>query len=442
MHPVVWIYLLCVLIPVGIDAGPLFLTALRLLLMVMVIPLTIRLFSGEFGRVYATDWLFVGYLLWTTIALLFNNPDTVIQQFGSTGVEFLGGYVIGRAFVRSKADFTALAMALTLLVIAMMPLALIETLTGRSLLRDVIRAIPILQTVADTPAGPRDLFGVTLERVQLGFSHPIHFGLFCSVAFSLCVVGLSERLPRARRWIAGALIAVTGCLALSSGAILAIALQIGLILWWLLLRKHRRKWWLLCLLIAVSYLAVDLLSNRTPIHVFMSYATFSPHTAYWRAITFEWGLINIWMKPLFGMGFNDWVRPEFMYSDSIDNFWLLTAMRYGVPAFLSLTLGYLLVLFHLIRRDLAADPELSRLRLAWVFTFIGLSFTLCTVHVWTAIFSFTMFMLGAGMWMMTAYPEDTTPPEKPAIVRRTLVHARDLPDSNGYRAKRHRFTRF
>lgn len=442
LSPVVWLYLVMVIVPLGVAVGPLFLTGLRLLLMVMLLPLLYRLFSGEFGKVIATDILFLCHLLFATLALLVNNPETVIQQTGSVGMEFLGGYALGRAFIRDKASFIALAHALVLIVLIMMPFAVFETLTGRSIWLDVLRAMPLIQTVADTPAGPRVLFGVTLERVQLGFSHPIHFGLFCSVTFSMCVVALQGTCSTTRRWVLGGLIAVTGCLALSSGAILAIALQIGLIGWAITFAKYPRRWWALLALLVIAYVTIDLLSNRTPLRVFMSYATFSAHTAYWRAITFEWGMVNVWMHPVFGLGFNDWVRPEFMYSDSIDNFWLLTAMRYGIPAFLCVTLGYLLVLFHLMRRDLSDDPVLNQLRRAWVFTFVGLSFTLCTVHVWTAIYSFTFFLLGAGVWMMAAYPEDTTAPEKPTKRRRGLVHSRALADSTDYRAKRHRFSRF
>ena len=442
LHPLVWAYLLCIVLPIGITLGPLFLTGLRLILMVMVLPLLFRLFSGAFGRVFASDWLFLGYLFWATLSLLVNNPETVIEQTGSAGVEFLGGYVIGRALIRDKATFVALARALILIVLCLMPFAVAEALTGRSLILEVIRALPGLQTVAEVNATPRNLFGVTLERVQVGFTHPIHFGLFCSVTFSMCVVALRATMNRTRRWVIGGAIAVTGCLALSSGAILAIGLQISLICWAIGLRRYPARWWILCAMIVFGYCLIDLLSNRKPLHVFLSYATFSAHTAYWRAITFEWGLVNIWMNPMFGIGFHDWVRPEFMYSDSIDNFWLLTTMRYGIPAFLCLSVGYILVLVHLMRRDFHADPCLQDLRLAWVFTFIGLSFTLCTVHVWTAIFSFTFFLMGAGMWMITAYPDDTTSPQNPVARRTRLVHRRNFPDSEGDRVKRHRFTRF
>jgi len=405
---VVWLYLLAVVIPVGITLGPLLLTGVRVVLIVLIAPLMVQLFTGRFGKLFATDFLFLAHVLWSAVALMMNNPAQVIEQTGSVGLEFLGGYVMGRAYIRSRADFMALAQALIWLVLLMIPLALIETATGRVPLVEALQKLPVIRTIGISEQAPR--FG--LDRVQLGFAHPIHFGLFCSVTFSLCFVAMEGTFGTRRRWITAAVIAATGFLALSSGAILAIALQFGLILWAMIFAKVEKRWWILAGLCVLAYVVVDLLSNRTPIEVFMSYATFSAQTAYWRAQAFAWGMKTIWANPIFGIGLNDWVRPSYMYSDSVDNFWLLTAMRYGIPGFVTVTLGYVLVLFHVMRRDLSADPVLLVLRRAWVFTFLGLSFTLCTVHVWTAIYSFVFFMLGAGVWLIVAPIRDDTPAEK------------------------------
>ncbi|MEL6518520.1 MAG: O-antigen ligase family protein [Pseudomonadota bacterium] len=403
---VIWIYLLAVIIPIGFQVGPLLLTGLRLTLMVMIIPVLIRLFTGHYGRIIVPDVLFVLHLLWTMLALAANNPGSLIEQTGSTGMEFLGGYALGRAYIRSREDFAALIRALIWMVLVMLPFAMFETVTGRSLWLEALRAVPGVKTVWEIPSEARTLFGVTLERVQLGFAHPIHFGLFCSVTFSLCVVGMKGILGTPRRLLSGACLALAGVLSLSSGALLAMILQAALITWALVFAQVSWRWWLLVGIGVLTYIGIDLASERTPIRVFMSYATFSAHNAFWRATIFEWGMKNVWANPILGLGLKDWVRPDYMIGSSVDNFWLLMAMRYGIPGFVFVTLGYLWVVVQLMRRDFHADPVLTQFRLAWVFTFLGLSFTLCTVHVWTAIYSFTFFMLGAGVWLMFAMPED------------------------------------
>ena len=404
----VLIYLIAVVLPVGMQVGPLMLTALRLVLMVMVIPVMLGVLTGRHGRVFATDILFTAHIAWSTVALAMNNPEMVVEQMGSVGIEFLGGYFMGRAYIRNAEHFGALCRALVVIVCCMAPFALFETLTGRPLILEVIRAGGF-RTVPFNYQDQR----LGLDRVQMSFAHPIHFGLFCSVIFSLSFVAMEGMVGTARRFLVSGLIAACGFLSLSSGALLAIALQFGLIAWALIFSTTKHRWWYLVALFAVTYVVIDILSNRTPIQVFLSYATFSSHTAYWRAQIFEWGMKNVWMNPVFGLGFKDWIRPWYMYSGSMDNFWLVMAVRYGIPGFLTVTIGYVLVVYHILRRNFEGDLTLTQFRRAWVFTFLGLSFTLCTVHIWTNIYSFVFFILGAGVWLIKAAPRHPSSDEAP-----------------------------
>jgi hypothetical protein len=183
-------------------------------------------------------------------------------------------------------------------------------------------------------------------------------------------------------------------------------MHIFFIVWGAIFLRTGKAWILLLILAAIAYVLIDLLSNRTPIRVFFSYATFSPHTAYWRGIIFDWGMRNVWANPLFGLGLNDWVRPSFMSSGSMDNFWLVMAVRYGIPGFLTIAAGYAIAMWRVGRCDFSGDAAMILLRRAWMFTFLGLTFTLCTVHIWTSLYSYVFFLFGAGMWFITA---QTTP---------------------------------
>ncbi len=396
----VMLYLLAVLLPVSFRLGPLVMTGVRVFLLLMIIPLALRLLSGRCGRLMVIDGLMVAHILWATVALAVNNPEQVIQQAGSVGLEFIGGYLVGRTCIRSRDDFVALVRFLVAVVICVLPFTVFEALTGRSVLLDLLNKLPGLSAQPNVSTDKR----LGLFRVQSTFAHPIHFGLFCSVILSLCFVGLKGAVPDGRRSLLGILVAVSGFLSLSSGALLALLLQTGLIGWAFAFRGVERRWWLLLGLFALAYVVVDMLSNRTPIRVFMTYATFSAHTAYWRMIIFEWGMKNVWANPVFGLGLNDWVRPVYMRSGSMDNFWLVMAVRYGIPGFLLLAAGYLIGLFRVMTRDFRADPGLGHIRRAWVFTFVGLTFTLCTVHVWSNVYSFVFFIFGAGIWLIDVVP--------------------------------------
>lgn len=398
----VWIFLLGVTMPIWFQIGPLAMNTLRLQLIVMIVPLTIGLFTGRYGRVLPTDVLFFLHLLWLVIAIAVNNPDRVVQFSGSNGIEFIGGYVLARAYVRTPETFVALCRALILILVVLFPFAIFEAMTGKRMLLDLLWQIPGATSNYRMP--PEERMG--LVRVQSVFSHPIHYGLFSAVTFSMAFVGLKGASKYGWRYVTGIIAATAGFLALSSGALLAIFLQFGLIIWNRVLASVRLRWWLLLGLFALAYIAIEIASSRSTLRVFMTYATFSAQTAYWRMLIFEWGMQNVWSSPIFGIGLNDWFRPYWMYTSSVDNFWLLMAMRYGIPGFVLIMAGYVWAMVQIIRRKFTPGTALNQLRLAWVFTFMGLSFTLFTVHIWTLIYSFVFFMLGAGMWMTAVDQED------------------------------------
>jgi O-antigen ligase len=397
---VVWLYLAAVMIPVAFDLGPLHLTGLRVLLLMVMVPLTWRLLMGRYDRLYVADVLFLVHAGWVFLALVVDDPGRAIQNGGIYAVEFYGGYVLARATIRGPERFGTLIRVLVILAILTLPLTIHESLTGRPLVIEWLHRLPVVSSV-DIISIPKRL---GLERVQSVFAHPIHYGLFASSIFSLCYIGLLGQWGAARRIGSAALVGACCFLALSSGAFLALLMQLFLIGWAMALAGVRARWWVLIGSAVAAYVTIDLLSNRTPVRVFFSYATFSPHNAYWRGIIFEWGMKNVNMNPLFGVGFGNWIRPSFMRSGSMDNFWLVMAVRFGYPGFLTIAGGYLWTMWRMSQLRVEADPVLWRYRRAWMFTFVGLTFTLCTVHIWTSVFSFVFFLFGAGMWMLAAKP--------------------------------------
>lgn len=394
------LYLAAVVLPISFGIGPIRMTGVRLLLIVLIVPMTIRLLTGAYGKVLLVDILFLLHTAWFTLALAITTPDQVITNAGSTGIEFIGGYVLGRAYIRDRESFVALIRALLTICVLLLPFVVIEALTGRALIIDTLSKLPGITSIGHEIVEKR----LGLFRVWSVFAHPIHSGLFFTMTFSLCFIGLKGVYGDGRRWLLSVICATCGFLALSSGALLALALQFGLISWAFVFRRTRLRWWILFGLFVLAYIVIDLFSNRTPLHVFLSYATFSAHTAYWRLHIFNFGMDNVWANPIFGIGLHDWIRPSWMHTPSVDNFWLLTAMRYGIPGFLLLAIGWVWALLRIGTRKFDADPALWNLRRAWMFSFVGLSFTLTTVHVWHTLYSFVFFMFGAGIWFLYTQP--------------------------------------
>ncbi|MCA0271152.1 MAG: O-antigen ligase family protein [Proteobacteria bacterium] len=398
LHPLVLLYLFTVVIPIGFNIGSVAITSMRLMLILTIVPTTMNLFSGKYGKVYPIDYLFYVHILWASLALIVNNPDLALQNIGSFSVEFLGGYTLARAYIRTPAAFIALIRMILVLVVVALPLAISETLNGRALIPLWVDKIPGMWSVVQVNIEKR----MGLERVQVYFAHPIHFGLFCSSVLAMTYASMRGIISNSARYALSMAICVGVFLSLSSGALLAAMLQMFLVFWAFMLRNNEARWKILIGIFVFIYVVIDLASNRTPLRVFMTYATFSAHNAYYRSIIFEWGMINVWANPIFGIGLNSWIRPSYMRDGSMDNFWLVMAVRYGIPGFLTIAVGYADALFRVGRRKFTKGSLLANLQFGWMVAFVGLSFTLTTVHIWTAVYSYVFFLLGAGVWMANA----------------------------------------
>ena len=102
--------------------------------------------------------------------------------------------------------------------------------------------------------------------------------------------------------------------------------------------------------------------------------------------------------PIFGIGLNDWTRPWWRAKEStFDNFWLLQAMRFGLPTLIFLALAWV-VSFMRIATQRTLSPEEADYRRGYLMTMVGLGVILGTVFVWNATSVFVMIYVGAGGW--------------------------------------------
>lgn len=395
----VFLYLLGIAIPIEFKIGPLNMSGVRTVLIVFTVPILIKLLQGRYGKLLFTDFLFFLFSIWVIITLFKNTPASALSFGGSVAVEFFGGYLLARAYVRSAESMLATYRAVLILLIFTIPLALYEGQTGQALIPNLIRSLKFSSFPDFTH--PTDAMRLGLYRPQVIFAHPIHYGLFGSTVFSIIFVGFEQVFSKTRRYMSSALIFIAVFLSLSSGGLLPVFIQMFMIFWAFSFRRYGGKWYILLSLMFMMYLLVSMISNRTALDVFMSYATFNPGNAYWRKLIFIWGMQNVWANPFMGIGLNDWFRPEFMTPDSVDNFWLLNAMRYGIPGFLLITTGFLLPVWRIAWHRIEEANPAWKLRRAWVFTILALTFALSTVDVWSTALSYVAFLFGSGIWFLS-----------------------------------------
>lgn len=406
---VVAFYFLMIALPIHFNVGPIFMTGTRAILLATTIPLTIRLLSGQLGRVLLTDVLLLIYVCWSVMMLFVHSSSQAITIGGAYFLEVFGSYILARTFIRTPEQFRSLCYGLLAILIFSLPFAIYETQTGRPVIPLFIDSIPGLSSHPDYSSAT---FGsrLGLERSQVIFGHPIHYGLFCSSLISLILVGLKGSISNTARYFFGFLISLGVVASVSSGAVLPMFLQFFLMAWAVVFRNMPSRWIILSAIIVVCYVVVDIISNRTAIEVFLSRTALSSETAYGRIVIFRWGMVNVWENPFFGIGLNDWVRPAWL-AGSMDNFWLLLTVRYGVPGFIFMSIAYVSLIWKVARIKLDTTSPVWQFRRAWVFMQIAMILTLCTVDVWETPLSYVFFMLGAGAWLTVAQPlgEKTTP---------------------------------
>lgn len=414
-------------------------TGPRCILIVLVIPLFIKLLMGHYGRLVWPDLLFLLYCPWAIYTLHLNNPESALSFGGSVALEFYGGYLLARAYIRTPETFAAMCRGLFFIVFLTIPFAMYEAKTGHAPIPEAINRLPFFYSFDDFY---NELAGIRmgLERSQVIFSHPIHYGLFCSTTFALCYTGFKNIYSTTFRYLVCLILALGVFLSLSSGALLPMVLMSGLIFWAWAWDKVASRWVIFGVWTAFCYVVVDLLSNRTPIQVFLEYATFSPHNAYWRILIFEWGMKNVWKHPLYGLGLNEWEREWFMHSTSMDNFWLLNAVRYGIPGFLLIASGFALAIWKIGLRKIEEGSVTWLFRRAWMITLVGLGLSLCTVDVWATVFSYVAFLFGSGIWLISA--EEVAPKSTSRTLSTRLANQTALPSAEFSKPMGLIYTRF
>lgn len=377
----------------SLDLGGLRLSPYRLVVIAMFGPCLYKLCFGAAGKWSLSDGLMIFHGLWVLVALCAcSGIGQGIESGGIYIFEAVGGYLIGRCLVRNPSQFLGVASMMLSVMATMMVVACFESVTGNHFIRNTSRAVfggPPLPFIE-----PR----LGLHRAFASFDHPILYGIFCASTLGMMVYLPSRKKGIFRRSIKPLIACTATFFSLSSGAFSTLGVQLFFIGWDFATRGIVYRWAALGSMVASFWIFLTLISNRGPVKVFLTYFTFSPGTGYNRLRIWEYGSAEAMRHPVFGIGLGDWERPSWMVSGSMDNFWLATAVRYGIPAFLFLAAVLLAIGINQLRcrsRDLA----FMQCRSAWLVSIAGLSIAGCTVHFWNALFCLFCFLIGCGVWM-------------------------------------------
>lgn len=417
------LFIIALMIPTSATffIGPILLTPMKILLVLLTVPVTLQVLAS---RPRLHDWLFLGFVGWVSMCTMINYGGGGITVAGIFLTANLGAYGLAATALRRVEDIIRTTQAMTFGVLLLGVLALPENILQVNYLQDAISAYtdywPKLQTD----------FRLGMLRASSVFSHPIMYGTFCASVLSFAWYTQQTGAGRVL-WVV--LVTAATLTALSSGPLLVLMLQLGLILTERFTRSVKNRFRLFLAAAIALYVLLDIASDRGPIKLVLSTMTFNPGTAYYRLLIWEHGSDDVLRHPIFGFRPETWTRLYWMRS-SVDNFWLVTAFRGGFPAVFLLLGAVVAVLVALFRQpDQDLPPKLAGMRRAAAYSLLALCICAGTVHYFGKIEPLFPFYFGIAVAMArilrehaargpdpaTLSPRDATPARPPG--RRTVL---------------------
>lgn len=364
----------------------------RIALLILLPLALLKLAQQRNMRMRSFDVAFIAFNVWTIWTYIHHLGDNDgLVYGGSLALEGLGGYLIARAWVRDYDTFQIALKALAIAVGAAALIALPETLLGQNFTHDFLRSV----TGYVHPTAIERRLGLT--RAYGTFDHPIHYGTFCAALLAMFWFAAKNNMERRKR---AAFLAGATFLGLSSAPILCMLLQVAMLVWERLTRGMSSRTTIALLAMTGAYLGASLVMERSPINLIATGMTLDSWTGFYRLQIWEHGLQNVYASPWMGIGLGEWQRPWWMVSPTVDAFWLVIAMRQGVPAVTVLLIAVGLIMRAVVVRGVRSkDISVRRLSRGWLMSLIALSLVGTTVHFWNVLYTFFFFVVGMGGWI-------------------------------------------
>lgn len=439
--PPLWpakLLLLSLAVPFFFPVGPIFLTADRIVLIIAFAPCFFLWASGRIGRKIFADYALLGYCLWMGLSsFILDGPSIAVEAVGINFIESFGAYLVGRCMVRDADAFRSIVRFFFLMILLMLPFALHETVTSRNMLLEI--ANRVWPSYGDVPKDPRWGF----DRVALTFYHPILYGVFCGACFGLTYYVLGYGCSAFMRFLKAFIVAFACFLSLSSGPMTALVAQLCVTVWDRVLKNFRKRWTVLITGVVCAWGGLAMVANRSVPEIFLTYFAFNTGTAYNRIRIWEFGTITVQQNPILGIGLTgDWFRPWWM-SGSMDMFWLVPAVKHGLPAGILMHLTFLGI-FVAVANKRGLSERAASYRMGLLVSLLGFYLAGWTVHYWKVIYVLFMFLLGTGGWFLSPAAQADTeaaPPPEPEETRRSR-YARGGPATGSRPDAAPRYSRF
>lgn len=370
-------------------------TPYRLYLIVMAIPMILRFRTDPTMRITPVDVLMFLATFWRALAILVNHGTAEIANAGASFMELFFGYLLGRTYLRSAADYRFFFRCFLITLAAFLPFALVELVLRRELLRDLFGVVLI-----QPPLDFRGQIRWGMMRVQLSFDHALLFGTFCTMGFANVYYVYRDRFPMNLAY--AAFVSFMTLLAMSSSSILVLGVQGALMVYAAMFRFLPYRWVVLVLAGLIGWFGFELIFSMTPVEFVVQVLIYNPTGAEGRIDQVIYGLKEIQRHPIFGIGLNEAALP-FWRGDVFDNFWLFTAVRYGLPGLTFMLLAFVAHFLSIGAASGLGEVE-TRDRLGYMIAFATTGVIIGTLTIWGIGLVFVMVFIGAGVWFYDSKP--------------------------------------
>jgi len=381
------LYLLLVPQQFNFDVAGILMSPYRVALLVLSIYIASSALKSKV-RFAWPDLLVVLAIAWITLASYVTSQslaDTLVQG-GSHLVDIGLAYFLARTTIQTPDDLRKFLILVAPGII----------FTGVIVAAEAISHRPIIHPLASALTGK--FGGPGRWDVRMGFMrgvaslpHPILTGIFLASFLPLYMFAGLRGWPKAFSLIASLL----GAFTMSSAAMLG--LVVGALLCgynWLVERVANLTWKQFVGAITMLYIMVESSSNSGFYNLLVRYASLNSVSAYNRVLIWKYGSQNVADNPWFGIGYANWDRPDWMHSDSFDWFWLILALRFGIPVAILALGATLMGVVAVALRSSRMPPRDRRLLIGVAISVAVFALGLNSVSLWMASLAWFFMLLG------------------------------------------------
>jgi preprotein translocase subunit SecE len=352
----------------------------RIGIILLFLPALFTLFQR--GRRLLLSDLFVSAMaIWILGAALYTDGMGSLSSAGAESLEFLGGYLVARAFFFGPTALHTFLSVLKVLAFTSIVLAMADSVAGRLIVHDTFASLLNVPPIDDQ-------YRMGIVRATSTFDHAILFGTFCAVVAAMLLYSETNVLKRFL-WVGFCFFGAI--LSLSSSSLMALAIMLGTYTYGALTRGFALRWWA-CWMVFAAFALVVIVATNDPLGWVLSHLTLDPESGYFRLLEWNAALYQISLSPWTGFAFFKFGSAE-LYS--VDCVWLALALRFGIPTVVFLILANITALLPTKQSDKrAGDPYLAQMRTAFSLVLVMFMFVGLTVHYWNYMWIFWGICIG------------------------------------------------